>query len=481
MNVIFNGNTDWWPGLLFPDDLGAAWFFSWPVLSANLLFLCVRPALFVLFFCRYSGFSFRRNFLLLYLPLFVLSCFFCMALGLSGFPGLLFDVLLLALCGYFFCCQSAAMDSGSALPALQNRRIARLQALSLSALIFAVNDVCHGILKLVFFWIAVHVPMSWNLVIISLDALQIFFQNLLFFFSALLIHRHFYPDLKKGHSLVFAILVVPLLYISLVERTIQDSFYGNTIVFNTDQGICFPVVDHAGILFLQLFAYLCLFLALAACQHVQKELNHLQILQILKQQRQSQENYIQETHLRYEQTRSFRHDIRNHLAVLEELLSRRDIEHAHQYLLDLQQISSSLSAPVNTGNAVVNALLGSKFALAGQAGIPVCCELTLPNPNPVSDIDWCILLANAIDNAIKANELLPAEKRRLSLSSSQKGNFFLLNIENPCQTQNPHIPAPGIGLSNIQAVMEKYQGKTEITIRDGSFRLQLLICFLQKP
>lgn len=475
MNIVFSGNIDWWLELFTPDGLGISWLLSWPVLSANLLFFCVRPALFVIFFRRFSGSSFRRGFLALYLPLSALSYFFYMALGLSGLPGLLFDVLLLTLCGYFFCCRLAA--PAVSLSSLPNKRTAWLQALIISILIFAVNDVCHGILKLFSFWIAVHTPLSWSLLNMSLDTLQVLFQNLLFFFSLLVIHRNFYPDLKKGHSLVFAILAVPLLYISLVERTIQDSLYGNTIIFNTDEGICFPVVDHAGILFLQLFAYLCLFLTLAACQHVQKELHHQQILQILEQQRQSQESYIQETHLRYEQTRSFRHDIRNHLTVLEELLNQKDMEHAHQYLLDLKLISSALSAPVNTGNAVVNALLRSKLTLAGQADIPVICELTLPNPNPVSDIDWCILLANAIDNAIKANELLPAGRRHLSLSATQKGNFFLLSIENPCQTKDSHNPSPGIGLSNIQAVMEKYQGKTDITFQNGSFRLQLLFCF----
>ena len=49
MNIVFSGSADWWMKLLTPDGLGISWLLSWPVLSANLLFFCVRPALFVIF------------------------------------------------------------------------------------------------------------------------------------------------------------------------------------------------------------------------------------------------------------------------------------------------------------------------------------------------------------------------------------------------------------------------------------------------
>lgn len=464
-------------GFMRPSALyafGILWPLNWAVLLTTLLFFIATPAVFVMFFCRYSKAPFQRSFFALYLLLFVPLSLISLSLHLSSLPALLLEVLLLTLCGHHFC--HGQMRSSDLFPIQKNKQIAWLRSLTIAILILTVHCVCHGILQVFFFWFIVKIPPSWMLLFTVADPLQELLQTLLLLFLLTLIHKHFSSVLEEGNPLVPSILIIPLFYISLVERTIRNSLYGDTIIFDSEQGICFPVVNHAEILILQLFAFLCLFLTLAACQMAQKALRHQQALQILEQQRQAQETYLQETQLRYEQTRSFRHDIRNHLAVLSGLLEQEHTEHARRYLADLRQLSSSLAAPVNTGNAAADALLGSKLALAAQAEIPVFCDLTLPKEAPVSDIDWCILLANAVDNAIHANQQLPSQLRHIHLSGTRKGNFFLLTVENPCQ-ESLVRPSPGIGLSNIKAVMEKYQGKTELSVKDGQFHLQLLFCF----
>ncbi len=89
-------------------------------------------------------------------------------------------------------------------------------------------------------------------------------------------------------------------------------------------------------------------------------------------------------------------------------------------------------------------------------------------------MDWCILLSNALDNAIKACQEVPEEERYIHMSSRKKGNFYLLTVENSCSRELEKAPEDGIGLSNIRAVAEKNHGTVENTAFDGTYRLQLL-------
>ncbi len=121
------------------------------------------------------------------------------------------------------------------------------------------------------------------------------------------------------------------------------------------------------------------------------------------------------------------------------------------------------------------------ISLARQAGIHVECELKIPAFLNISDIDWCILLANGVDNAIKATRSLPPDQGYLQIWGKQKGNFFLLTMTNSCSLDLVKPPKEGIGLSNIRAVMEKYNGTVKLSMEEGEFRLSLLFISNKPP
>ncbi len=160
--------------------------------------------------------------------------------------------------------------------------------------------------------------------------------------------------------------------------------------------------------------------------------------------------------------------------MLTELLKAGETDRACAYLSRLEQAAAGLSCTVQTGNSAVDALLGSKFSAAEQKEIRVCQELNIPDHSRIEDMDWCILLSNALDNAIKACQEVPEEERYIHMSSRKKGNFYLLTVENSCSRELEKAPEDGIGLSNIRAVAEKNHGTVENTAFDGTYRLQLL-------
>lgn len=102
-------------------------------------------------------------------------------------------------------------------------------------------------------------------------------------------------------------------------------------------------------------------------------------LQSLTQAAHAQKVYITEARTRCEQTKSFRHDIKNHLSLLNGLRRRGKLEESREYLKKLETVSESLSFPYQTGNPVVDILLGEKLGLAKEIATEVCSFGTPPN------------------------------------------------------------------------------------------------------
>jgi len=103
----------------------------------------------------------------------------------------------------------------------------------------------------------------------------------------------------------------------------------------------------------------------------------------------------------------------------------------------------------------MDVLLGDKLELARACGAEVDSSLVLPRPCGVSDLDWCVIFANALDNAIQACAGMEGTTS-IRMAGEQQGSFYLLEFENTCLPKAS--PAMGTGLSNIKTVAEKSGG-----------------------
>ena len=169
--------------------------------------------------------------------------------------------------------------------------------------------------------------------------------------------------------------------------------------------------------------------------------------------------------MRYEQTKIFRHDIKNHLSVLDGLLSSGKSEEGRRYLKKLEAASASLSFPYQTGNPVVDILLSEKLGLAKTNGIAAEVSLILPKSLEIDDFDLCVIFANALDNAIHACQSVK-EKPFIR-------DFYMLEFENTCSDEP--LPPAGTGLSSIKAVTEKYHGAMLVEKEKHLFSLNVLL------
>lgn len=278
----------------------------------------------------------------------------------------------------------------------------------------------------------------------------------------------FLPFAENCHAPYVGLLLFPGLFFFTAELYIlQTSYSVLPVSFAMKE-----IGKHGALLFLQSLGLGALLCTLYAYQRLCHSLQAQVTLQSLAQAAQTQKVYIAEAQMRYEQTKAFRHDIKNHLSVLGGLLNNGRLEESIAYLQTLETVSSSLSFPHQTGNPVVDILLGEKLGMAEANGITIDVYLILPKPCGIDDFDLCVIFANALDNAINACRSIE-ETRLIRIRGERQGDFYMLEFENTCSDEP--LPPAGTGLSNIKAVAEKYHGAVLAEKSGGQFTLNVLL------
>lgn len=297
---------------------------------------------------------------------------------------------------------------------------------------------------------------------------------LLAVFCCHMVWRYFsyLETLKKQY--VFLILI-PIWMIFFMGEYISSIIYGSIV---TDSGGMVADANHYQMFVIQVLGMASLFCIMFAYRKLLENVRLTMELSLLEQEEHSLNQYVEEAKARYEKTKSFRHDVRNHITVIKELLQRGQPEQALQYMEDMEGMAEELSFPCSTNNPVADILLGNKLGLAKSMGIEVRCLLSLPYPCPVRDIDFGIILSNALDNAISAcKNMEDGLEKYICVAGRIQGDFILLEIENSYQGNGKF--KSGTGLSNIRAVAEKYHGAMSAKTQGTSFVLNVLLIIPQ--
>lgn len=267
------------------------------------------------------------------------------------------------------------------------------------------------------------------------------------------------------------LLLFPIVFFFLTELYLMQTNY-TQVVFISDLLSFRESGKHMVLFSLQVLGLGALFCTLYSYRSVCRGLQTKTALCAMTQAAHAQKVYIAEAKIRLEQTRAFRHDVNHHLSVLSGLCNHGNLEEAKAYLQKLNFAAGALSFPYQTGNSVVDILLGEKLELAKSNQIETKVSLRLPNPCGIDDFDLCIIFANALDNAMQANQLVQGQKY-IFVSGERQGDFYMLEFKNTCAA-GP-LPLMGTGLSNIKSVAEKYQGTMCIEKEEQSFSLHILL------
>lgn len=283
---------------------------------------------------------------------------------------------------------------------------------------------------------------------------------------------------EEGQKIYALLFLFPILLILLVSEYIGSELSGSTVIIESGRTV--NATDQRPLLLLQVLGTASLLGILYAYHKLQEGFRLQKEMCLLKQESHFQQQYVEEAKMRYEKTRSFRHDIQNHIMVLEEMLQQRELasadhgEAAQRYLGNMKKLTDELAFPVSTCRPVLDILLENKIRMAESTGIETKCSLKVPEICEISDMDLCIILSNAVDNAITAcSQMSDRGERFIHITSSQQGGFLMIQVVNSYDGKEEIRWDTGLG--NIRAAAEKYQGAMEIQAEEGVFALNVLI------
>lgn len=218
---------------------------------------------------------------------------------------------------------------------------------------------------------------------------------------------------------------------------------------------------------------------------------------IMENQITQMQNSVTEMEQFYKGLREVKHDIKNQMMVMEQLLGQDNIKNGEvtQFFEDMQRNLSQLEIKIHTGNAVSDAVISSKFRYAATEieNIRLSAdEFLLTEKVRVRPYDIGIILNNGLDNAIEACKRLRGEKPEaevfISVRSFWKNKLFFMEIENsfdgvirfdersglPISTKEDK-ELHGIGLKNIKNCAERYSGGMDCFVENGRFILSVML------
>lgn len=219
---------------------------------------------------------------------------------------------------------------------------------------------------------------------------------------------------------------------------------------------------------------------------------------ILEKQIDNMQEHIAEMERVYSGIRSMKHDMKNTLSVIMQLAVGEDKAQKPElqnYLSELNRSFDRLEFRFQTGNTVVDTLLNMKYHeivrtvpdLQMQAD-----KLLFPGNLAIQGYDMCVILGNALDNAMEACEKQKAQDPKaqtfIRLSAFLKGRMFFIEVENSFdgkvirrkdeefpQTDKADKKMHGLGLTNIKSTAEKYHGAVDWSVNNKVFTLSVMM------
>lgn len=205
---------------------------------------------------------------------------------------------------------------------------------------------------------------------------------------------------------------------------------------------------------------------------------------ILTSQLNIQEASIKNLENAYNRTRHFRHDIKNHLLTMNILAENGDLPEIKKYLKEMSGIIDESSYVKITGISAVDAILNEKLYEAQGDSVTTNFDVAKMTDNGIKPLDLCIILSNALDNAIEANRKIEDKALRyIKLKMHGDEAFTVISVTNPTNSEplkksdNTYITSKkdtdshGFGLKSIENTTKKYDGEMLIKCEDGTFTL----------
>lgn len=283
-----------------------------------------------------------------------------------------------------------------------------------------------------------------------------------------------FPVSAGVHRGNWKIIIISSISIAMVWTLYREGYNLNEEVLYSNGLVCLLVlaVNLTFLLFDEV---------LAKEKHVKEELKTQNQLIALQMRSQDEVNNM------YQSILSLKHDMNNHLHTISGYIQVGEYAKAQEYVGEIAGEVSRIKS-FHSGNAVVDALIGCKTALAEMNGIKVDVDMAALPELEITDGDLTVMIGNLYDNAIDANlKFVDADERFMRIKILFDGGNLCLVFENAAgeeeQSGNRKVwtttkedsSMHGFGIKNIDRIVQMYGGYCERELKNHVFRCRIRI------
>lgn len=198
-----------------------------------------------------------------------------------------------------------------------------------------------------------------------------------------------------------------------------------------------------------------------------------------------QENYYQKLIDNYSDIRSFKHDIKGHLNIINGLILDCENKKASNYI---NEISKSIIKKdiYHTNNIYISTILNSFDQIFKDENIKFEISYYITKHIIMESMDICSLFYNLISNAIESN-LKITDERYIKLYIAEIKNNIVIKLVNPVdddfslnvikenKTTKQDKENHGFGLITINNIVSKYRGSIDYSMMDNDLIIDIVL------
>ena len=178
-----------------------------------------------------------------------------------------------------------------------------------------------------------------------------------------------------------------------------------------------------------------------------------------------------------------RHDTRHHLSAIRTLIQQGESDKALEYLNEVSQTYDDTVIKTYCKNEMVNSVLSIYNSRFEERRIHWEVQVSIGEKLPCSEMMFCAILSNVLENAMHAVQELPQEKRLIQLALSEKSGHLLLMAKNTVQNAPVFIDGVpvtersghGLGARSIVYYVEKLNGQYQFFMENGDFVVMIIL------
>jgi len=191
-----------------------------------------------------------------------------------------------------------------------------------------------------------------------------------------------------------------------------------------------------------------------------------------------QKDYFLNLLEREEETRKFRHEIFNHLMVIQEFCTEEDVQIKDYIANLLNDRQVMVCRQFDVGNDIVNVIINYYFVPVMEK-CNVAVKGHMRELHRISSADLCVVVSNLVKNAAEAASRVKEGKGEIYFFIGEGKRYVKINVKNNYEgeivfdkkglprTGKKESNSHGFGVRNVIQAVEKYEGRCEIRVEDG--------------